>query len=197
MYANKLVTTRRAIENKDTSCGQVMEPALWWWGLTALLSQCVSSSLIDVGRIQLVGEDGLRTDLVDTHKVKLALKLPVPSVQCAHKLGSTRRTLEKTVLNSCQQDKAQGTARNPRSHLIPIDPFCCLLLILRAVSSDIKSQQTCPVTGLSVATELALQGDISAYCTYLTFVSWSQTADQREASSSTQDCTGNKSSMGP
>eukprot|EP00983_Pelagomonas_calceolata_P065218 1148493-Pelagomonas_calceolata.AAC.4 len=66
MHANKLVTTRHAIENNITSRSQVMEPgassnpldpqkhfyltALWWRGLTALLSQCVSFSLIDVGR---------------------------------------------------------------------------------------------------------------------------------------------------
>eukprot|EP00983_Pelagomonas_calceolata_P071559 1151300-Pelagomonas_calceolata.AAC.1 len=46
MYANRLVTTRRALENKNTSRSQ----SLWWRGLTALLSQCVSFSLIDVGR---------------------------------------------------------------------------------------------------------------------------------------------------
>eukprot|EP00983_Pelagomonas_calceolata_P057611 1145147-Pelagomonas_calceolata.AAC.3 len=67
MYANKLVTTRRAIENKDTSRSQVMEPgasnnppdphwgilfvALWWRGFKALLSQYVPFSLIDVGRV--------------------------------------------------------------------------------------------------------------------------------------------------
>eukprot|EP00983_Pelagomonas_calceolata_P045099 1139554-Pelagomonas_calceolata.AAC.1 len=51
MYANMLVTTRRAIENKNTSCSRVMEPASWWRGLMALLSQCVSFSLNDVGRI--------------------------------------------------------------------------------------------------------------------------------------------------
>eukprot|EP00983_Pelagomonas_calceolata_P027892 874979-Pelagomonas_calceolata.AAC.1 len=45
MYANKLVTTRRAMENKNTSRSQVMELASWWRGLTALLNQCVSFSL--------------------------------------------------------------------------------------------------------------------------------------------------------
>eukprot|EP00983_Pelagomonas_calceolata_P008665 282649-Pelagomonas_calceolata.AAC.1 len=49
MYANKLVTTRRAIENKNTTRSQVMEPAWWWRG--ALLSQCVSFSLIDGGGV--------------------------------------------------------------------------------------------------------------------------------------------------
>eukprot|EP00983_Pelagomonas_calceolata_P012422 397854-Pelagomonas_calceolata.AAC.1 len=55
MYANKLVTTRRAIENEITSRSQVMESgafnnppdphqnflfvASWWRGLKALLSQ--------------------------------------------------------------------------------------------------------------------------------------------------------------
>eukprot|EP00983_Pelagomonas_calceolata_P016728 526644-Pelagomonas_calceolata.AAC.1 len=64
MYANKLVSTRRAIGNKNTCHSQVMDPgvssdpadpdkhfhftALWWRGLATLLSQCVS--LIDVGR---------------------------------------------------------------------------------------------------------------------------------------------------
>eukprot|EP00983_Pelagomonas_calceolata_P002768 91932-Pelagomonas_calceolata.AAC.1 len=37
MYANKLVTTMRAIENKITSRSRVMEPALSWRGLMALL----------------------------------------------------------------------------------------------------------------------------------------------------------------
>eukprot|EP00983_Pelagomonas_calceolata_P039615 1137252-Pelagomonas_calceolata.AAC.1 len=51
MYANKLVTTRRANENKNTSCSQVMEPVSWWRGFKALLSQCGPFSLIDVGRV--------------------------------------------------------------------------------------------------------------------------------------------------
>eukprot|EP00983_Pelagomonas_calceolata_P050062 1141788-Pelagomonas_calceolata.AAC.1 len=67
MYANKLVTTRSAIESKNTSRSQVMESgasdnppnpyldlifvASWWRGPTALLSRCVSFSLIDVGRV--------------------------------------------------------------------------------------------------------------------------------------------------
>eukprot|EP00983_Pelagomonas_calceolata_P125634 1161225-Pelagomonas_calceolata.AAC.13 len=50
-YAHKLVTIRRAMENSDASHSQVLEPALWWRRLTALLSQCVSFSLIDVGRV--------------------------------------------------------------------------------------------------------------------------------------------------
>eukprot|EP00983_Pelagomonas_calceolata_P065141 1148457-Pelagomonas_calceolata.AAC.1 len=54
MYANKLITTRRAIENNDTSHSQVMESALWCRGLTALLSQCVSFSSIGVGRVSSV-----------------------------------------------------------------------------------------------------------------------------------------------
>eukprot|EP00983_Pelagomonas_calceolata_P007350 240133-Pelagomonas_calceolata.AAC.1 len=51
MCANKLVTARRAIENNNTPHRQVLERALWWRGLTALLSQCVPFSLDDVGRV--------------------------------------------------------------------------------------------------------------------------------------------------
>eukprot|EP00983_Pelagomonas_calceolata_P068664 1150027-Pelagomonas_calceolata.AAC.2 len=51
MYANKLVITRRAIENTITFCSQVMEPAPWWRGFKALLSQCVPFPSIDVGRV--------------------------------------------------------------------------------------------------------------------------------------------------
>eukprot|EP00983_Pelagomonas_calceolata_P014432 459925-Pelagomonas_calceolata.AAC.1 len=66
MYANKLVTTRHAIENNNTFRSQVMEPgasnnppdphqnllfvALWWRGFKALLNRCAPFSLIDVGR---------------------------------------------------------------------------------------------------------------------------------------------------
>eukprot|EP00983_Pelagomonas_calceolata_P045398 1139723-Pelagomonas_calceolata.AAC.2 len=49
--ANKLVTTRRANENNHTSDSQVLEPAWWWRGLTALLSQRAFFSLIDVRRV--------------------------------------------------------------------------------------------------------------------------------------------------
>eukprot|EP00983_Pelagomonas_calceolata_P001470 49367-Pelagomonas_calceolata.AAC.1 len=71
MYANKLVTARRAFENKNTSRSQVMEPgpsnkppnlhynllfeAPWWRGFRALVSQYVPFTfkfkLIDVGRV--------------------------------------------------------------------------------------------------------------------------------------------------
>eukprot|EP00983_Pelagomonas_calceolata_P047311 1140572-Pelagomonas_calceolata.AAC.1 len=54
MYANllnKLVTTRRAIENNNTPRSQVIEPASWWRGFKALLSQCVSFSSIKAGRV--------------------------------------------------------------------------------------------------------------------------------------------------
>eukprot|EP00983_Pelagomonas_calceolata_P103630 1158931-Pelagomonas_calceolata.AAC.1 len=41
---------------------------------------------------------------------KLALKLHARSVQCAYKLASTRRTLEKTSFNPHHQDQARDTA---------------------------------------------------------------------------------------
>eukprot|EP00983_Pelagomonas_calceolata_P069355 1150339-Pelagomonas_calceolata.AAC.2 len=85
MYANKLVTTGCAIENNHTSHSQILEPgastnppdpdsvyyftALWWKGLTALLSQCVFFSFADVGR---VSEKGL-TEQVP--KIALFLRL--------------------------------------------------------------------------------------------------------------------------
>eukprot|EP00983_Pelagomonas_calceolata_P129742 1161631-Pelagomonas_calceolata.AAC.1 len=51
MYANKLVTTRRAIENNNTSHSQMKLVASWWMRLTALLGQRVSFSSNDVGRV--------------------------------------------------------------------------------------------------------------------------------------------------
>eukprot|EP00983_Pelagomonas_calceolata_P047212 1140533-Pelagomonas_calceolata.AAC.1 len=51
MYADKLVTTRHAIESNNTSHSQVLEPTSWWRGLAALLSQCVFFSSIDVGKV--------------------------------------------------------------------------------------------------------------------------------------------------
>eukprot|EP00983_Pelagomonas_calceolata_P085358 1156533-Pelagomonas_calceolata.AAC.3 len=66
-YANKLVTTRHAMENSNASHNQVLEPGAssnppdpislffcvtsWWRRLTALPSQCDSFSLIGVGRV--------------------------------------------------------------------------------------------------------------------------------------------------
>eukprot|EP00983_Pelagomonas_calceolata_P055939 1144378-Pelagomonas_calceolata.AAC.3 len=54
--ANKLVTTRRAFEHKNTSHSQVLEPCAStkrWRGLTALLRQCVPSSEIDNPKLKV------------------------------------------------------------------------------------------------------------------------------------------------
>eukprot|EP00983_Pelagomonas_calceolata_P062867 1147476-Pelagomonas_calceolata.AAC.1 len=76
LCANKLVTASRAIENTNTSHSQVLArqlllvthqipistfrfAALWWRGLTALLSQHVSYSMVDVEKISSVYVDVL------------------------------------------------------------------------------------------------------------------------------------------
>ena len=59
---------------------------------------------------------------LDFHKVsKLGLKLNEHFVQCAYKLGSTRRALEKSIDNSRHNSQVGGSARHPP------DPYWALL----------------------------------------------------------------------
>eukprot|EP00983_Pelagomonas_calceolata_P075518 1153050-Pelagomonas_calceolata.AAC.19 len=77
MYANKLVTARRAIDNCNTSRSQVRSRvlpifllvsirifslwSLWWRGFKALLSRCVPFSLIDVGSVSSSFNEAVKT----------------------------------------------------------------------------------------------------------------------------------------